>query len=75
MKAYIGTKIVRAEPMGHVQFENEIKHNDIKLAEGCTDEAGYLVEYQDGYRSWSPAAVFEHAYRPITPEEKDMVKQ
>jgi len=28
--------------------------------------AGYAVLYPDGYRSWSPAATFEAAYRPVT---------
>ena len=27
------------------------------------DNHGYLVEYPDGYRSWSPAKAFESAYR------------
>ena len=26
-------------------------------------EPGYVVEYQDGYRSWSPKEAFENAYR------------
>lgn len=26
---------------------------------------GYAVQYEDGYRSWSPAGVFEAAYQPI----------
>jgi len=30
---------------------------------------GYAVVYEDGYRSWSPKAVFEHAYRLVTPGE------
>ena len=33
------------------------------------DEAirtGYGVKYEDGYTSWSPKAVFEAAYQPIT---------
>ena len=28
------------------------------------NEHGYLVEYKDGYRSWSPQEAFEEAYRP-----------
>lgn len=27
---------------------------------------GYAVKYEDGYISWSPRAVFEAAYQPIT---------
>lgn len=28
------------------------------------EEDGYLVEYKDGYKSWSPKDVFEKAYKP-----------
>lgn len=48
MKRYIGTKIIHAEPSTG--------------PEG--DEDGYTVVYEDGYRSWSPRAVFEEAYQP-----------
>lgn len=27
---------------------------------------GYKVRYADGYESWSPKAVFEEAYRPVS---------
>lgn len=29
-------------------------------------EDGYLVQYTDGYQSWSPKDVFENAYREYT---------
>ena len=29
------------------------------------EEDGYLVEYKDGYKSWSPKSVFEEAYREV----------
>ena len=29
-------------------------------------QPGYAVKYADGYISWSPKAVFEEAYQPIT---------
>jgi hypothetical protein len=29
-------------------------------------QPGYAVQYADGYTSWSPKAVFEEAYQPIT---------
>ncbi len=65
MKAYIGTKIVLAEPLSFNQFQE---------AEGFetradTDMEGYMVVYGDGYRSWSPKEVFEHAYRLVTENE------
>ena len=34
---------------------------------------GYVVIYPDGYRSWSPKAVFEEAYRPVNAGEAAMV--
>lgn len=41
---------------------NEYKGWTLPADEDPTDE-GYLVVYQDGYKSWSPKAVFEGAYR------------
>ena len=37
-------------------------------AEPCemSGTPGYKVVYPDGYESWSPQAVFEEAYRPVT---------
>lgn len=71
-KIYIGTKMIRAEPMTHAAYnlfrgwvmpQNESDKGD-----------GYLVEYLDGgkpnlpthagYVSWSPKDVFDAAYRP-----------
>jgi hypothetical protein len=56
VKAYVGTKIIRAEP------------------ENRDGEAGYKVVYPDGYVSWSPAATFEEAYRPISSAEVALVE-
>lgn len=62
-KNYIGTKLVKAMPMG----AGEAKQNGANITEqtvikNCAVQ-GYLVDYEDGYRSWSPAKVFEGAYR------------
>ena len=35
-----------------------------ELKPATVEEDGYLVEYKDGYRSWSPKSVFEEAYKP-----------
>ena len=35
---------------------------------------GYAVRYEDGYTSWSPKAVFERCYRPITESEVALVR-
>lgn len=73
MKSYIGTKIIRAEPMTR-QAYNDLRGWTVPADENPSD-AGYLVEYQDGgkpnvpgfagYVSWSPKAQFEQAYVEI----------
>ena len=37
------------------------------------EDQGYLVEYEDGYESWSPKDVFERCYRLVTASEAHMV--
>jgi hypothetical protein len=64
MDKYIGTKIVRAEPMTVIEAQKLLQRK-IKPAVYADDD-GYLVGYGDGYQSWSPKDVFEKAYRPIT---------
>jgi hypothetical protein len=58
MRAYIGTKIVRA-------YRND-------KADG--NNPGYTVIYPDGYESWSPKEVFEHSYREVSVAETAMVR-
>ena len=54
---FIGTKTVMAEPMtAEVAIKKGYRVN------GNTD--GYEVEYEDGYKSWSPADAFNKAYKP-----------
>jgi len=62
MRQYIGTKLIEAEPMNRGDY-NRYRGWQIPQNENPTDE-GWLVKYPDGYVSWSPAAVFEEAYRP-----------
>jgi hypothetical protein len=59
MKQYIGTKIISAEPVNLIDAESRLGR---KIKPG--NEPGYLVEYEDGYVSWSPKDVFVKAYRP-----------
>lgn len=63
MKTYIGKKEVKAQPMtkGDAFHANLLRKNTLSEAE--SNESGYLVEYADGYQSWSPANVFEAAYK------------
>lgn len=65
MKQYTGTKTVKAMPMTMGEaYVRKLLKNGVRPLECETDKAGYLVEYEDGYQSWSPADVFEKAYKP-----------
>ena len=61
MKKYIGTKVIMAEPMTMTEAQ-KVLGKELKPA--TVEEDGYLVEYNDGYKSWSPKSVFEEAYKP-----------
>lgn len=64
MKQYTGTKTVKAEPMTMGEaYERKLLKEDIRPSECETGKAGYLVEYEGGYQSWSPAEPFETAYK------------
>lgn len=65
MKQYTGTKTVKAMPMTMGEaYERKLLKEGVRPSECETDKAGYLVEYEGGYQSWSPADVFEKAYKP-----------
>ena len=67
MEKYIGCKVIEAEPMyrkeaiekGYNRLNDKEKQSEIE------NTYGYHVKYADGYESWSPANVFEVAYRPL----------
>lgn len=72
--AYIGTKIVCAIPMSEINFLKTVKKmtdDELRNRESAGD--GYLVIYEDGYKSWSPKAVFERCYRLVTDQEKRII--
>jgi hypothetical protein len=66
MRAYIGAKIILAEPMSKCAF-HEAYRSEVEAP--ATDSEGYHVQYTnpDGskYDSWSPKDVFDRAYRPV----------
>ncbi len=62
MPKYIGTKVVQAKPMP-LKDAQYVLGREIKPA--TDEEDGYLVVYNDGYRSWSPKSVFDVAYRKL----------
>ena len=59
MKKFIGTKVIMAEPMTMTEAQKVLGR---ELKPATVEEDGYLVEYKDGYKSWSPKDVFESAY-------------
>lgn len=61
MKKFIGTKVIMAEPMTMTEAQKVLGR---KIKPATVKEDGYLVEYKDGYKSWSPKSVFEEAYKP-----------
>lgn len=65
MKAYIGAKVLRAEPCSRQAFIEQPIEGD--------ETPGYRVVYPDGYTSWSPKATFEEAYRELSAHEKELV--
>lgn len=64
MTQYTGTKTIMACPMSLGEAEVELgRMIDTSAVENRESTEGYLVEYEDGYRSWSPKEVFEKSYR------------
>lgn len=59
MQTYIGIKKASAKPMSKVDAERLLS----RVIPGTPLTEGYLVQYEDGYQSWSPKDVFEKAYR------------
>lgn len=79
MDTYIGTKVVRAEPMTRAEYST-FRGWALPPDEEGSDE-GYLVEYldggkpntakYDGYVSWTPKEVFARSYRKVaSPNEE-----
>lgn len=65
LKQYTGTKTVKARPMTMGEaYERKLLKEGRRPSECETDKAGYLVEYEGGYQSWSPKDVFDAAYKP-----------
>lgn len=61
MLQYLGVKLLLAAVMTKGEFEET--HHPINGCKHGQDADGYMVEYEDGYRAWSPKEAFEKAYR------------
>ncbi len=73
MKLYIGTKIIKAEPMDKAHFHlHERGLEEVEVGLDGKGQPGYKVIYPDGYVSWSPKATFENAYREVTEGERKL---
>ncbi|MHA1198108.1 MAG: hypothetical protein ACTSQF_01940 [Candidatus Heimdallarchaeaceae archaeon] len=66
MKIYIGVKIIKAEPMTGEEAT-------LVLNRPVGIDEGYLVQYADGYRSWSPKDTFDDAHRLLSNLELRML--
>lgn len=60
MRQFTGTKTVKAGVVSRKAAEHLLGR---KINDKTLDEPGYLIEYPDGYKSWSPAKAFEDAYK------------
>ena len=72
-KLYIGTRLIRAEPMDAMEFQIQFGSRGLDDLENAP---GYKVIYPDGgdgYVSWSPKAPFEAAYREVTDLERGIL--
>jgi len=63
-KQYMGFKIIFGTPMNRGDY-NKFKGWTIPEDENPLDD-GFLVEYEDGYISWSPKDTFNQAYIDVT---------
>ena len=66
-KEYIGVKLLKAEPMTRGEY-NKKRGWTIPKDENPKDE-GYVVQYDDGYVSWSPKEAFEKSYTEVQEPE------
>lgn len=73
LKAFVGTKILLAKPMTEKEWLMQKDGNISPLRE--LHGYGYLVIYDNGYRSWSPKDVFEKHYRLLTDTEKVIARR
>lgn len=69
-KVYIGTKIIKAYTLDKNSFDEMMGK---EIDPNSENAHGYCVTYEDGYKSWSPKATFERAYREVTSSEKSLI--
>lgn len=70
-KQYTCIKSVKAEPCDLYTAQTALGRKFYK--DDCDNMMGYLVEYEDGYISWSPKSVFDKGYA-LTETHVDRMK-
>lgn len=72
MSKFIGVKMVDAVPMTAGEATKK-GYRVNELTPENLQAKGYEVTYEDGYKSWSPAEVFERSYYPIQDSNGEMI--
>lgn len=67
MDNYMSVKLIKAEPMELSDFNDLTGRN---ISSSSSETQGYMVEYPDGYKSWSPKSAFEKHYMRVTPNPR-----
>lgn len=72
MSKFIGVKLVDAV----VMTAGKAREKGYRVNQNCIDDAaGYEVTYEGGYKSWSPADVFEKYYYMITDDNASKINK
>lgn len=66
MKRYLGKKEVLASSMSMGDaYDKGLLQSGLESSRVERNKQGYLVEYSNGYQSWSPKDVFDNSYKAI----------
>lgn len=66
MKKYLGKKEVLASSMSMGDaYDKGLLQSGLESSRVERNKQGYLVEYSNGYQSWSPKDVFDNSYKVI----------
>ena len=60
-KDYIGIKHIKAKPATWLEAQLALKR-PVSEKDPAPDTPGYLVQYKDGYLSWSPKDIFDESH-------------
>lgn len=72
MSKFIGVKLIDAVAM----TAGQAREKGYRVNQDCLDtEDGYEVTYEGGYKSWSPADVFEKYYYMITDDNASKINK